>query len=273
MRETIGIVLLFLAGCVPGGGRSDGPAAVEGLDLSSARLLDLSYTYDDDTIYWPTSPTGFELTELARGKTDKGYFYSAYSFCTPEHGGTHIDAPVHFSETGRTPAEIPVRQLVAPGIVIDMSEQASKDPDARLGLDAVQQWERQNGPVPEGAIVILRTGWGPRWTQGARAYLGDDKPGDASNLHFPAYGEEAARYLVEQRKVGGLAVDTASVDYGQSKDFIVHQIAAARNVFNLENVARADELPDKGFWLVALPVKIGEGSGGPVRIVALLPPG
>lgn len=281
MNKAMWLAILVSAGCAGGGegtgasrtaSASAAPAAA-GLDLSSARLLDLSYTYDDDTIYWPTSPSGFVLTELARGKTAEGYFYSSYSFCTPEHGGTHLDAPVHFSETGRTPAEIPVRQLVAPGIVIDMSEQASENPDALLGLDTVREWEKRNGPVPGGAIVVLRTGWGERWSKGARAYLGDDTPGDASHLHFPGYGEEAARYLVEERQVGGLGIDTASVDYGQSKNFIVHQIAASRNVFNLENVARADALPETGFWLVALPIQSGKGSGGPVRIVALLPPG
>jgi kynurenine formamidase len=279
MKGTILLAIVVSAGCAPGGGGETSSAsatvgtAESGLDLGSARLLDLSYTYDDDTIYWPTSPSGFELTELARGKTDGGYFYSSYSFCTPEHGGTHLDAPVHFSETGETPAEIPVRRLVAPGIVIDMAEQASKNPDALLGIDTVKGWEARNGPVPQGAIVVLRTGWGPRWSEGARSYLGDDTPGDASKLHFPGYGEEAARYLVEERQVGGLGIDTASVDYGQSKNFIVHQIAAAHNVFNLENVARAEELPPKGFWLIALPIKSEHGSGGPVRIVAMLPPG
>jgi kynurenine formamidase len=235
--------------------------------------VDLSYSYDESTIYWPTSPTSFVLTELARGTAEGGYFYSAYSFSTPEHGGTHLDAPVHFSETGRTAGEVPVRQLVAPGAVIDMSEAASRDPDALLDLATVRDWESRHGPLAEGTIVIVRTGWGRRWAEGAKAYLGDDTPGDASNLHFPGYGEEAARYLVEERKVGALGIDTASIDHGPSKDFAVHRIAAARNVIGLENVAEAQELPETGFWVVALPVKIGKGSGGPVRILAVLPEG
>ncbi len=242
----------------------------DGVDLESARLVDLSYTYDEETLYWPTAPSLFELTELAYGVTDDGFFYSAYSLCTPEHGGTHIDAPIHFAEGGRTAAEIPLRQLIAKGVVIDMSEQAGVDPDARLDLATVRGWEERNGPVPAGAIVILRTGWGSRWPD-PLAYLGDDTAGDASNLHFPAYGEEAARFLVEERRVGALGVDTASIDYGQSPDFIVHQVAAGSGVPSLENVASAGELPEKDFWIVALPVKIGKGSGGPVRIVALVP--
>lgn len=260
-------LLATISACAPGPAPESSPP---GIDLSAARLIDLSYSYDDETLYWPTSPTSFQLEELAYGPSEGGYFYSAYSFCTPEHGGTHIDAPIHFAEGGRTTAEIPVRQLIAPGIVIDMSDEASQDPDARLSLDTVSAWEEENGPVPEGAIVLLKTGWGSLWPE-AVPYLGDDTPGDASNLHFPAYGEEAARFLVEERAVGVLGVDTASVDYGQSKDFIVHQIAGARGVPNLENVAHVDELPEKGFWVVALPVKIGKGSGGPVRIVAIVP--
>jgi kynurenine formamidase len=265
----------FLCPLLAWGCAAPGPSAPQatGIDLASAQLVDLSYAYDETTIYWPTSPSSFELTELARGAAEGGYFYSAYSFSTPEHGGTHLDAPIHFSESGATAGEVPLRQLIAPGIVIDMSEAASGDPDALLDLETVREWERRNGTVSEGDIVILRTGWGKKWAEGAKAYLGDDTPGDASNLHFPGYGEEAARYLVEERKVGALGIDTASIDHGPSKDFAVHRVAAAKNVVGLENVARAEELPEKGFWIVALPVKIGKGSGGPVRIVALLPGG
>ena len=267
MKRAVGCLFLLASGCA-----APAPPTTD-IDLASARLVDLSYAYDESTIYWPTSPTSFILTELARGPSEGGYFYSAYSFSTPEHGGTHLDAPVHFSETGRTAGEVPVRQLIAPGAVIDMSDAASQNPDALLDLETVRAWEGRNGPISEGTIVILRTGWGGRWAEGAKAYLGDDTPGDASNLHFPGYGEEAARYLVEERKVGALGIDTASIDHGPSKDFAVHRVAAARSVIGLENVARAEDLPEKDFWIVALPVKIGKGSGGPVRIVALLPEG
>src|SRR3990172_5966760 len=248
MKRAFGCLLFAAMGCAAPEERSAPPA--KGIDLASARLVDLSYAYDESTIYWPTSPTSFVLTELARGKSEGGYFYSAYSFSTPEHGGTHLDAPVHFSETGRTTGEVPVRQLIAPGVVIDMSDPATQDPDALLDLDTVHAWEGRNGPISEGTIVILRTGWGGRWADGAKAYLGDDTPGDASNLHFPGYGEEAARYLVEERKIGALGIDTASIDYGPPQDFTVHRIAAASNVVGLENVAKAEELPEKDFWIV-----------------------
>lgn len=263
MKKITSVLFIVSACAAP-------PQAPPGIDFTTARLIDLSYAYDDDTLYWPTSPSDFELEELAYGVNEAGYFYSAYTFSTPEHGGTHLDAPIHFAEGGRTVGEIPVDQLIAPGIVIDMSGQAEQDPDARLSLDTVTAWEARNGPIPEGAIVLLRTGWGSRWPE-ALPYLGDDTPGDTSNLHFPAYGEESVRYLVEERGVGALGVDTASIDAGQSTDFIVHQIAAGAGVPSLENVANVDELPESGFWVIALPMKIGEGSGAPVRIVAVVP--
>ena len=247
-----------------------GSAAGPPIDLAGVRVIDLTHSFDDKTLYWPTAPSTFKLDRLSYGKTDAGFFYAANAFCTPEHGGTHLDAPIHFAEGKRTADQIPPEQLIAPAVVLDVSAKAAADADYRLTLADVKAWEEKNGAVPQGAIVLLRTGWGARWPDRKR-YLGDDKPGDASNLHFPSYGAEAARYLVEQRKAGALGVDTASIDHGPSKDFIVHQIANGADVPGLENIANLEELPATGAWVIALPMKIAGGSGGPVRIVALVP--
>lgn len=245
-------------------------AAGPPIDLQGVQVVDLTYAFDEQTIYWPTAPTTFKLDRLSYGPTAAGFFYAANAFCTPEHGGTHLDAPIHFAEGKRTADQIPVEQLIAPAVVIDVGAKAAADADYRLTLDDVRAWEAKHGAIAAGTIVLLRTGWGKRWPDRKR-YLGDDKPGDASNLHFPSYGAEAARYLVEQRKVGALGVDTASIDHGPSKDFIVHQIASAANVPGLENVANLDAVPETGAWVIALPMKIAGGSGGPVRVVALVP--
>lgn len=237
-------------------------------DLRSARVVDLSHPFDATTLYWPTSPSSFELKRLASGKTPGGYFYSANSFCTPEHGGTHLDAPVHFAEKGRTADQIPLRQLIAPAAVLDVRGPAAKDPDYRLSLDDVRAWEARHGPIGAGTIVLLRAGWSSRWPNRKR-YFGDDTPNDASRLHFPSFGVEAAEYLIRMRRVAALGVDTASIDYGPSKDFPVHRVAAAANVPGLENLTNLDPLPETGAWIVALPMKIAGGSGGPLRAVAL----
>jgi kynurenine formamidase len=246
------------------------PAAPAPPSLSTATVVDLTYPFDEKTLYWPTSPTRFELKKLSFGETPGGYFYAANSLCMPEHGGTHMDAPKHFAKDGKTVDQIPVRQLIAPAVVIDVSAKATANPDYRLSMEDVRSWEKQHGSIPPGAIVLLRTGWGKRWPD-RKQYLGDDTPGDASKLHFPSYGKDSAEYLVSQRHVGALGLDTASIDYGPSKDFIVHRIASAAGVPGLENLANLDQVPTVGAWVIALPMKIGGGSGGPLRVVALLP--
>ena len=239
-------------------------------DLRTARVVDLSHPFDERTLYWPTAPSGFKLERLHFGQTDGGFFYSAYAFCAPEHGGTHLDAPIHFGE-GRWPVDqVPVDRLVRPAIVIDVAAAAAADADHRLSVDELRTWEARHGRIPEGAMVLLRTGWSARWPDKKR-YLGDDTPGDASRLHFPSYGADAARILVADRKVTALGVDTASIDHGPSKDFPVHQIVAAANVLGLENLTGLDALPPTGAWVIALPMKIAGGSGGPLRAIALLP--
>ncbi len=240
------------------------------LDLENYAIVDLSHTYGDDTIYWPTSPTKFEAKELAYGETEGGWFYSAYSVCTPEHGGTHLDAPIHFDGDGVTTDDIPLDDLVGAAVVIDVSEQAAADRNYRLTADDVLAFEDEHGQIPAGAIVLLRTDWSRFWPD-TKSYLGDDTPGDASKLEFPSFGADAARILVDERGVAVIGVDTASTDYGKSTDFIVHRIAAAKNVSGLENLTNLDKLPPTGASVIALPMKIEDGSGGPVRVIALVP--
>jgi kynurenine formamidase len=233
-------------------------------------MVDLSHAYSTSTLYWPTSPTGFKLDQLAYGQTPGGWFYSSYAFSSPEHGGTHLDAPIHFSATGRTADQIPLQQLIAPAVVIDITARAEADRDATLSVEEITAHERAYGAIPAGALVLLRTGWDRHW--GNRlAYFGDSTPGDASRLHFPGYGIESAKLLIEERKVAGLGVDSPSIDHGPSKEFLVHRALAARDGIGLENLKGLDQLPPVGALLIALPMKIENGSGGPVRVVGLLP--
>ena len=238
-------------------------------DPSASRMIDLTHAYSDRTVYWPTAETKFTLERLAYGQTEGGYFYAANTLCTPEHGGTHLDAPIHFAEGRRTTEQLPLEQLIAPAVVIDVTAKAAADRDYRLTRDDVLQFEAAHGRIPERLIVLLRTGWSRHWPD-VQAYMGDDTPGDASKLSFPGFGVEAATLLVEGRRAGVLGIDTASIDYGRSTDFMVHRIAAAENVAGLENLTNLDQLPPTGALVIALPMKIAGGSGGPVRAVALV---
>jgi kynurenine formamidase len=257
------------AGVDPGPGAGAAAAATR-LDLAAYEVIDLTHPFNEQTIYWPTSPSAFELDTLAYGHTPASFFYSAFAFSTPEHGGTHLDAPIHFAEGGHTVDQVPLERLMGPAVVIDITARANADPEYRLSAEDVRAWESRHGVVPPGAIVLLRTGWSRHWPDRLR-YLGDDTPGDASRLRFPSYGEAAARLLVVERRVGALGADVASIDYGPSTDFVVHRIAAERNVPGLENLNALDRLPPTGATVIALPILIEGGSGGPVRVVALVP--
>jgi kynurenine formamidase len=263
-------LLLAVTGCQVRDDASAGDASAGPFDPSAYEIVDLTHPLNEQTIFWPTSPTTFRLERLAYGQTPAGYFYSANAFSMPEHGGTHLDAPIHFAEGKHTTDAIPLERLVTRAVVIDVTQRAGADPDYRLTAADVNAWEAEHGRIPNGAIVLLRTGWSQRWPD-RRSYLGDDTPGDASKLRFPSYGADAARVLVEQRGVAALGADVASIDYGRSTDFMVHRIAAAANVPGLENLTALERLPSTGATVIALPIKIAGGSGGPVRVIALVP--
>jgi len=237
--------------------------------IDEKKVIDLTYSFDEHTIYWPTAKP-FHLDIVSAAKTAGGFWYAANNVCLAEHGGTHMDAPIHFSEGKRAADEVPVQQLIGPAAVIDVHEQVNKDADYRLTVDDIRAWEKKYGRLPKGAIVLMFSGWGERWPDKKRV-LGTDKPGDTENLHFPGFSREAADFLVSQREIDAVGIDTPSIDYGQSQDFIVHQIINGANKPGLENIANLEKLPAKGATLIALPMKIAKGSGGPARIIAILP--
>jgi len=236
----------------------------------SGRLVDLTHSFDAETIYWPTSPE-FELETLAEGITDRGYYYAANRFCTAEHGGTHIDAPIHFFKDRNTVDAIALEQLMGPGIVVDVTGVCAADRDYRVKVDDFLGWEREHGPMPSGAVILLRTGFGKFWPDRKR-YMGTDERGPeaVAKLHFPGLHPDAAKWLLAERSIRAIGLDTPSIDYGQSREFRSHITLFERNVPAFENVANLDELPDKGFTVIALPMKIRGGSGGPLRIVAVV---
>jgi kynurenine formamidase len=236
--------------------------------LNGKKIIDLTYAFNEKTIYWPTA-AGFKHEKVAWGKSSAGYWYTSANYSASEHGGTHLDAPIHFAEKAWASDQIPIGQFIGEVSVIDVSGSCAKNPDYQFTVNDIETWEKKNGPLKEGAIVFFKTGWGKFWPD-KKKYLGDDQPGDVSNLHFPGFSKAAADALVA-RKVKGVGVDTASIDPGNSKDFIGHQILYSANIYGLENVAKMDELPETGATIVALPMKIENGTGGPVRIIAILP--
>jgi kynurenine formamidase len=243
--------------------------AVLGVAARAAGMVDLTHPFDESTIYWPTA-NSFHLTTVHKGPTPGGWWYESNDYGGSEHGGTHMDAPVHFFRGGLSVDEIPLSVLTGPAVVIDTVIQCRHNPDYMLTTKDLNRWESRHGRIPDGSIVLLYTGWGHFWPD-KKKYMGTDKKGDVAGLHFPAFGAEAARWLVEERHIKMAGLDTASVDPGQSKDFPVHVVFGRAGVPGLENVADLHKLPTTGATITALPMKIRGGSGGPVRIVAVLP--
>jgi kynurenine formamidase len=239
-------------------------------DFPSGQIIDLSHAYDADTIYWPTAET-FHLEKDFEGMTDKGYYYAANKFSTAEHGGTHIDAPVHFARGHNTVDQIPLEQLMGQALVVDVSKQCAANPDYQVSVADFQRWEKTNGAIPKESIVLLRTGYGKYWPD-RKKYLGTDERGAqaVAKLHFPGLDPEAARWLTHNRAIKAIGLDTASIDYGQSTLFESHRTLFEKNIPAFENLANLDKLPLKGFYLIALPMKIKGGSGGPLRAIAIL---
>ena len=239
--------------------------------LTDGKIIDLSHDFSSETIYWVTAEE-FELDEVAKGPTEKGYYYSANNFSGAEHGGTHIDAPIHFAENHQSVNEIPLKKLIGNAIKVDVSEKALKDRDYLISVEDLKQWETtQNMQIPDSSIVLLQTGYS-KFYPDKLAYLGTDQRGPEAVklLHFPGLSPEAAQWLVDERNINAIGLDTPSIDYGQSTDFQSHVILLGKNIPAFENLTNLDQLPQNDFNVIALPMKIKDGSGGPLRIVAIV---
>ncbi|PTL85745.1 cyclase family protein [Vitiosangium sp. GDMCC 1.1324] len=244
--------------------------ATTGPRIPSGEVIDMTHPFDEQTIYWPTAE-GFHLQKESFGQTPKGYFYAANSFSAAEHGGTHIDSPIHFAEGHPSVDQIPLEQLMGEAILIDVSRQCAANPDYQISPEDFVGWEKEHGQIPNGAIVLLRTGFGTRWPD-RKSYLGTDERGPeaVAKLHFPGLHPDAARWLTGNRSIKAIGLDTASIDYGQSSLFESHRELFAHDIPAFENVANLDRLPASGFVVIAFPMKIKGGSGGPLRIAAIL---
>ncbi|MCB9923158.1 MAG: cyclase family protein [Planctomycetaceae bacterium] len=239
--------------------------------LTSGEIVDLTHSFDQDTIYWPTE-TGFRLIRGKAGITEKGYYYSANRFAAAEHGGTHLDAPIHFFDARNTVDQIPLEKLVGEAVVIDVTKSCAESVDYQVDVADLHRWEATHDRQLVDVIVLLRTGHSRHWNDRER-YLGTDKVGPeaVADLHFPGLAPAAALWLVEHRSIKAIGIDTPSIDHGQSDRFQSHVTLCGHNLPVFENVASLQKLPTEGALVVALPMKIGGGSGAPLRIVAFMP--
>ncbi|MEW6367663.1 MAG: cyclase family protein [Acidobacteriota bacterium] len=254
MHMTLAIALLLGAAAISPAGTS---------------WVDLTYDMSSETLYWPTGQ-GFDWGKVSWGKNPEGLWYAAGKYCTVEHIGTHVDAPIHFCETGISVEQLPLERLIGKAAVIDVRPQCKDSIDYRLTVEDIKADEARNGRIEPGSVVLMLTGWGERWPNWER-YYGTPTPKDTATLHFPSFSVEAAGFLVEERQAVAVGLDNASIDYGQSKTFEVHRYVNAKGVYGIENVANLEKLPPRGAEIWVLPIRIKGGSGAPARIVARLP--
>jgi kynurenine formamidase len=235
----------------------------EGIFSGKTRVLDLAYAINDRLVPWPGDLRWFEAKANSTVE-ENGYF--TRSFWMLEHYGTHLDAPIHFPP-GKTPIDqIPAKQFFGMAVVFDVRADGAADADYQLHPKRIDEWEERHGRIPVGAIALLRTGWASRWPDVLR-YRNQDAEG---KMHFPGFSVGAVERLIE-RKVGGIGCDTMSVDHGASEQFAVHRLALGAGLYHLENLSDLSDLPEAGAYLVVAPIKLEGGSGGPVRVFALLP--
>ncbi len=190
-------------------------------------------------------------------------------FETGEHVGTHIDAPIHFTETGWTVDEIPPDRFISPAIMVDIRYKASpQTPDVNVTVEDLQDWETQHGRIPDRAVVFMCSGWGEYYGVNEAAYWGNEAR-DSMNWHFPGFGADAVQWLIDNRGTIGISVDTPSIDYGPSPYFSTHVVACGHNLYALEHVKNSCALPAKGATSYVFPIKTEGGTGGPTRVVAI----
>jgi len=271
-RRTHAMYALLTVLCLgASAGCAMGTAQLDRVDWEKARLVDLTHSFGTETIVWPTEQD-FRLEVQHAGDTPGGYYYASNRIEMPEHGGTHIDAPIHFSKNGKTLDQIPIRNLAGTGVKIQVTAQCALDRAYRITIQDLEQWETVHGWIPDRAVVLLDTGFARYWPS-RQDYLGTELRGEEGvrALHFPGLHPDAAAWLVRERQVKAVGIDTASIDYGQSTRFETHVALLSHNIPVFENLADLHSLPIRGFDVIALLMKIAGGTGGPLRIIAVVP--
>ena len=260
------LCLLASSGCAVAHSRLDRHA------WERSRLIDLTHAFGADTIVWPTEQN-FRLIVQQEGEMPGGYYYASNRLEMAEHGGTHIDAPIHFAKGGQTLDQVPIERLIGAGVRIDVTAQCARDLDYLITIQDFERWESAHGRIPNRSIVLLHTGFARYWPS-RQQYLGTELRGPeaARALHFPGLHPEAAAWLVRERQVKAVGIDTASIDYGQSTKFETHVALLTQSVPVFENLSDLRNLPHREFDVIALPMKISGGTGGPLRVIAVLPP-
>ncbi|GLV44973.1 Cyclin A [Carabus blaptoides fortunei] len=236
------------------------------LVLIEEKPVDLTWNFDNNTIYW-VGVQPFTFTKVLAEFTKGNFWLAMNEFCAGEHGGTHIDAPYHFNKEGLKVGDIPLERLIAHGVVIDISKEVEiTGPSAKLEASHLIKWVEQNGEFESNTVILVKFGWS-QYFHNKTEFLGTIQE-SSNSLHFPGLSEEAAQWIADTKKVVGVGVDTASIDPGSVTAGLAHRVLNGQNIYLLENVKLLEDLPARDFTLLVMPMKIREGTGAPLRLVA-----
>jgi len=236
------------------------------------KLIDMTFPFSEESIYWPTDKP-FTPKVVFRGITEGGYWYASNEYAASEHGGTHVDAPIHFYDQGRTIGQIPLQEWIGAAVKIDVTNKCLANRDYQLTVEDILAWEKKHGPIPRGAWVIMQSGVDGRYYPNKKQVLGTEKTGKAAvaELRFPGFSPESVTFLLTKRAINGIAIDTPSIDPGTSKDFRAHRELCKAQKLALENIANPEKIPESGAVLYVIPMFIKNGTGAPARVFAVLP--
>ncbi|CAD0228311.1 Cyclase family protein [Planktothrix agardhii] len=230
--------------------------------INYRRIIDLTHKIHPDIPLWPGDPV-VELETIADFSTS-GYYLRRFSM--GEHSGTHLNSPKSFYQDGMGIDDYSPESCILPAVVINIREKASQNPDSILTVSDIELWEKQYNIIPENSMVLLYTGWQKKW-HNPIDFLNIDTEG---KLHFPGFGSEATQFLIEQRNIKGVGIDTHGVDPGFDNSFNTNKLILKNNGFVLENLTNLDQLPATGITLIIGILKLTGGSGSPVSVLALI---
>lgn len=237
------------------------PARALGSNTLTNRLQDLTHVFRKDFPLFLGAPIPTERDVIVTVPAN-GFYAQRWAFW--EHAGTHLDAPAHFIANGRQSPQLTLDELVRPLVVIDISARAARDPDAQVVASDLVAFERGHGRIPRGAVVAMNSGWAAR-AGSIDAYR---NVGADGLQHFPGFRQDAVEWLIAERDIAAIGVDTLSLDRGAATSFDTHVTLLSSNRYGIENLANLGRVPQRGATIFVGVIPWEFGSGGPARIFA-----
>lgn len=240
--------------------------------LSSSTYYEMSHKIESHIPSWPSSAVELQQSHILTHEKHKSSKWAVHIGCD---AGTHIDSPFHFYPNAPTITDLPTKNFFVPLVIIDISKRASNNPDAEVNIDDIKQYESNYGTIKHNSFIAMRSGWTKRWSS-KEQYLNRDnsmtsKLYKGGRMRFPGFSVDSVKWLISERNISGIGVDTLSFDAGVVDSFPVHQVLLPTNRYGIENMNVTDDIPVNGCMLVCLPTRLKDCPEIWIRCVAVKP--